>query len=109
MFSIMLFIFLCFLGIVALFYHQLRSQERMWHSLREEHARILAQLQALSQAAGLPTEDSPSSAEGASSSSALYDPYSRLSFDEPPFPVEKAASKHDPALDLHLDTPPRRD
>ena len=38
MFSLMLFIFLCFLGMLAVQFYMLRSQERLNRALRDEHA-----------------------------------------------------------------------
>ena len=47
MFSIMLFIFLCFFGILAVLYHMLRSQEKLCKSLHEEHAQMRVMLRSL--------------------------------------------------------------
>ena len=47
MFSIMLFIFLCFLGMLAVLFHMLRSQERLCQVLRDEHAQMRVLLRAM--------------------------------------------------------------
>ncbi len=47
MFSIMLFIFLCFLGMLAVLFHMLRSQERLCRILRDEHAQMRVLLRAI--------------------------------------------------------------
>lgn len=47
MFSIMLFIFLCFFGILAVLVYMLRSQERLVRQLHEEHAQLRLLLRAV--------------------------------------------------------------
>ena len=47
MFSIMLFIFLCFLGMLAVLFYMLRSQERLCQVLRDEHAQMRVLLRAM--------------------------------------------------------------
>ncbi|WP_291438894.1 hypothetical protein [Desulfovibrio sp.] len=47
MFSIMLFIFLCFFGILAVLVYMLRGQERLVTQLRDEHAQLRVLLRAM--------------------------------------------------------------
>ena len=47
MFSLMLFIFLCFLGMLAVQFYMLRSQERLNRALRDEHAQMRVLLRAM--------------------------------------------------------------
>lgn len=112
MFSIMLFIFLCFFGILAVLYHMLRSQEKLCRSLHEEHVQMRVLLRSLESrldaldvaaqantaipakgAAHLSPHPAPQPAE---------DPLLHLNFDEPAQSVS-AAPGVDPALDLHFD------
>ncbi len=102
MFSIMLFIFLCFLGMLAVLFYMLRSQERLCRILRDEHAqmRVLlrateSRLDALSGVAGpalRPTGVVPA-----------HDPLLHLSFEDPLQPGRDEKHATDPALDLHFD------
>ena len=110
MFSIMLFIFLCFFGILAVLYHMLRSQEKLCCSLREEHAQMRVLLRALeSRLDGLEAAEAPY-APGKSAAhltprpaaAPAEDPLLRLSFDEPAAAPQSPAGI-DPALDLHFD------
>lgn len=111
MLSLMIFIFLCFLGMLGMLYFMLRNQEKMCQTLREEHAQTRLLLRALESRlensvrgatppAGL---DSPQGQESAS----LHDPLLRLSFDEPAAPPQKTVA--DPALELHMDDLPLPD
>ena len=106
MFSIMLFIFLCFFGILAVLYHMLRSQEKLCKSLHEEHAQMRVLLRAMEarlDALGCPA---PKLAEAAvQATPAAQDPLLHLSFDAPA--AKKAAPRTpvvDPGLDLHMDS-----
>ena len=108
MFSIMLFIFLCFLGMLAVLFYMLRSQERLCQVLRDEHAqmRVLlrameSRLDALDGSAGSeprPTETLPA-----------RDPLLHLSFEDsaPSARTDRFGREDnpapDPALDLHFD------
>ena len=47
MFPFMMFIFLCFLGVLATLYHILRTQEKNFHQLEEEHAQLRVLLRAM--------------------------------------------------------------
>ncbi|MEG6594153.1 hypothetical protein V6C16_14470, partial [Desulfovibrio sp. 1188_IL3213] len=47
MFSIMLFIFLCFFGILAVLVYMMRGQERLVKQLRDEHAQLRVLLRAM--------------------------------------------------------------
>lgn len=47
MFSIMLFIFLCFFGILAVLVYMLRGQEQLVTQLRDEHAQLRVLLRAM--------------------------------------------------------------
>lgn len=108
MLSLMIFIFLCFLGMLGMLYFMLRNQEKMCQTLREEHAQTRLLLRALEsrlentvRGATPPADpDSPREPEA----SPLHDPLLRLSFDEPAAPPKKPAA--DPALELHMDDLP---
>lgn len=105
MFSIMLFIFLCFLGMLAVLFHMLRSQERLCRILRDEHAQMRVLLRAMeSRLDALSGADEP--APRPTGDLAGHDPLLRLSFEDPRQPgrpgrEEKPAT--DPTLDLHFD------
>ena len=112
MFSIMLFIFLCFFGILAVLYHMLRSQEKLCKSLHEEHAQMRMMLRSLE--SRLDAMDVAASAAAGSGNGATRlaprpapqpaeDPLLHLSFDDPAQSVCPAAPGLDPALDLHFD------
>ncbi len=113
MFSIMLFIFLCFFGILAVLYHMLRSQEKLCKSLHEEHVQMRVLLRSLeSRLDALDVaeqEDNALSTKGAAhlaprpAPQPAQDPLLHLSFDEPAAPSVSAAPAVDPALDLHFD------
>ena len=111
MFSIMLFIFLCFFGILAVLYHMLRSQEKLCRSLHEEHVQMRVLLRSLeSRLDGLDVteqETAPSLQSAARLAARpapqpAEDPLLHLSFDEPA-PSVSAPPAIDPALDLHFD------
>ena len=82
MFSLMLFIFLCFLGMLAVQFYMLRSQERLNRALRDEHAQMRVLLRAMEarlDALGCPA---PKLAETAvQATPAAQDPLLHLSFD----------------------------
>ena len=95
MFSLMLFIFLCFLGMLAVQFYMLRSHAQMRVLLRAMEARL--------DALGCPA---PKLAETAvQATPAAQDPLLHLSFDAPA--AKKAAPRTpvvDPGLDLHMDS-----
>ena len=105
MFSIMLFIFLCFLGMLAVLFYMLHSQERLCRILRDEHAQMRVLLRAMeSRLDALDGGDDP--APRPTGELSAHDPLLRLSFEEPlqpgrPERDDKPAT--DPALDLHFD------
>ncbi len=115
MFSFMLFIFLCFFGILAALFYMLRSQEKLCQSLREEHAQLRVLLRALESRLDVLCDahgegGAPSRAVDLSSRAAsAEDPLRRLSFDAPDAEAQprrgRGASEGvvDPALDLHFD------
>lgn len=114
MFSIMLFIFLCFFGILAVLYHMLRSQEKLCKSLHEEHAQMRVLLRSLeSRLDAIDAVETAAAPAGNRSAARLAprsapqpaeDPLLHLSFDEPAQNVgSSAAPGVDPALDLHFD------
>ena len=114
MFSIMLFIFLCFFGILAVLYHMLRSQEKLCKSLHEEHAQMRMMLRSLeSRLDAMEVATPAATGNGATrlaprpASHAVpqpaEDPLLHLSFDDPAQNVRPAAPGVDPALDLHFD------
>ena len=110
MFSIMLFIFLCFFGILAVLYHMLRSQEKLCKSLHEEHAQMRmmlrsleSRLDAMDVAAPAATGNGATRLAPRSAPQPAEDPLLHLSFDDPAQSVSPAAPGMDPALDLHFD------
>lgn len=115
MFSIMLFIFLCFFGILAVLYHMLRSQEKFCRALREEHAQMRVLLHAMElRLDALDSAQTPSASHNHTRSATRLvpqpaaqpaaDPLLHLSFDEPAAPQRATTpSGIDPALDLHFD------
>ena len=115
MFSIMLFIFLCFFGILAVLYHMLRSQEKLCKSLHEEHAQMRVMLRSLESRLDDLDVAAPAAAAGngatrlaprpASHAAAqpAEDPLLHLSFGDPAQSVSPAKPGVDPALDLHFD------
>lgn len=102
MFSLMLFIFLCFLGMLAVQFYMLRSQERLNRALRDEHAQMRVLLRAMEarlDALGCPAETA------VQATPAAQDPLLHLSFDAPA--AKKAAPRTpvvDPGLDLHMNS-----
>ncbi len=115
MFSIMLFIFLCFFGILAVLYHMLRSQEKLCKSLHEEHAQMRVMLRSLESrlddldvaapaavAGNGATRLAPRPASHAAAQPA-EDPLLHLSFGDPAQSVSPSTPGVDPALDLHFD------
>ena len=115
MFSIMLFIFLCFFGILAVLYHMLRSQEKLCKSLHEEHAQMRVMLRSLESRIDALDVAAPAAAAGngatrlaprpASHAAAqpAEDPLLHLSFGDPAQSVSPSKPGVDPALDLHFD------
>ncbi len=114
MFSVMLFLFLFFLGIVAIFYYLLRRQDELGLLLREDLSELRVLLRALesrmnqqaghANASGRRDEYNANNSENPSQTDAdIHDPLLRLSFDEPASKHSGAAKKHDPALELHFD------
>ena len=115
MFSIMLFIFLCFFGILAVLYHMLRSQEKLCQSLHEEHAQMRVMLRSLESRLDDLDVAAPAAAAGngatrlaprpASHAAAqpAEDPLLHLSFGDPAQSVSPSTPGVDPALDLHFD------
>ena len=112
MFSIMLFIFLCFFGILAVLYHMLRSQEKLCRALHEELAQMRVLLRSLESRLDALDMTEPADAEFSPRGAArlaprpapqpAQDPLLHLSFDEPAQSVSVAPDV-DPALDLHFD------
>lgn len=115
MFYLMLFMFFCFLGITALLFYLLRSQERYHNDMREEHAQISMRLQALEQAmTGHAGDTAPLAADRSVLTGIPAGALSHLSLDGPTeaqavptAPTRRPAPLHDPALELHLDAPRR--
>ena len=115
MFSIMLFIFLCFFGILAVLYHMLRSQEKLCKSLHEEHAQMRVMLRSLESRIDALDVAAPAAAAGngatrlaprpASHAAAqpAEDPLLHLSFGDPAQSASPSTPGVDPALDLHFD------
>ena len=115
MFSIMLFIFLCFFGILAVLYHMRRSQEKLCKSLHEEHAQMRVMLRSLESRLDDLDVAAPAAAAGngatrlaprpASHAAAqpAEDPLLHLSFGDPAQSASPSTPGVDPALDLHFD------
>lgn len=112
MFSIMLFIFLCFFGILAVLYHMLRSQEKLCKSLHEEHAQMRMMLRSLESRLDALDMTAPAPAAASNGAARLAprpapqpaeDPLLHLSFDDPAQSTSPSAPGVDPALDLHFD------
>lgn len=108
MFSIMLFIFLCFLGMLAVLFYMLRSQERLCQVLRDEHAQMRVLLRAMESRLDA-LEGSAGSEPRPAGTLPARDPLLHLSFEDP---VSSARTDRlgredkpapDPALDLHFD------
>lgn len=111
MFSIMLFIFLCFCGILAVLFYMLRSQERLCQTLRDEHAQLRLLLRAVEARLDAPCSVHGSAAEAANEGGAKFhsapplpehDSLLNLSFDAVGT-AHQPQVKTDPALDLHFD------
>ena len=115
MYSIMLFIYLCFFGILAVLYHMLRSQEKLCKSLHEEHAQMRVMLRSLESRLDDLDVAAPAAAAGngatrlaprpASHAAAqpAEDPLLHLSFGDPAQSASPSTPGVDPALDLHFD------
>ena len=116
MFSIMLFIFLCFFGILAVLYHMLRSQEKLCKSLHEEHAQMRVMLRSLESRLDAMDVAAPAAAATGNSATRIAprpashaapqpaeDPLLHLSFGDPAQSASPATPGVDPALDLHFD------
>ena len=115
MFSIMLFIFLCFFGILAVLYHMLRSQEKLCKSLHEEHAQMRVMLRSLESRLDDLDVAAPAAAAGngatrlaprpASHAAAqpAEDPLLLLCCGDPAQSASPSTPGVDPALDLHFD------
>ena len=114
MFSIMLFIFLCFFGILAVLYHMLRSQEKLCKSLHEEHAQMRVMLRSLESRIDALDVAAPAAAAGngatrlaprpaSHAAQPAEDPLLHLSFGDPAQSVSPSKPGVDPALDLHFD------
>lgn len=118
MFPFMMFIFLCFLGVLATLYHILRTQEKNFHQLEEEHAQLRVLLRAMESRLdeleiNVSAQDTAcATAEGNDNANRgavrlaprraqrpSDDDLLHLDFDSP-VPQENAV---DPALDLHFD------
>ncbi|MCX4309080.1 MAG: hypothetical protein OSJ28_02075 [Desulfovibrio sp.] len=109
MFSAMLFIFFCFFGILAMFFHVLWRQEQIAKSLKEENTQLRVLLRALesrmdylaqiclAEKGQLP--DSSIRDTRARADMAGIDPLLHLSFDEPGHPVE---GNDKTGMDIHL-------
>ena len=112
MFSIMLFIFLCFFGILAVLYHMLRSQEKLCKSLHEEHAQMRVMLRSLESRLDDLDVAAPAAAATGNGATRLAprpapqpaeDPLLHLSFGDPAQSASPSTPGVDPALDLHFD------
>ena len=103
MLSLMLFMFLCFLGMLGMFFYMLRSQEKMCQTLRAEHAQTRLLLRALESRLERnmtgPAEEHPAPSSAAAAPS--QEPLLHLSFDTPASAPGRPAV--DPGLDLHFD------
>lgn len=107
MLSLMIFVFLCFLGMLGMLYFMLRNQEKMCQTLREEHAQTRLLLRALESRLENTMRGtvSPAGLDDTQEAESMpqHDPLLHLSFDEPAAPPSKSPA--DPALELHMDDP----
>lgn len=110
MFPFMLFMFFCFLGVLAMLYHMLRTQEKNFRLLQEEHAQMRVLLRAMESRLDVLDEDAEAAGgRGGAARAATRlaprpadDDLLRLNFDAPG-PQGGAPAAVDPALDLHFD------
>ncbi|WP_297669851.1 hypothetical protein [uncultured Desulfovibrio sp.] len=114
MFPFMLFMFFCFLGVLVMLYHMLRTQEKSFRLLQEEHAQMRVLLRAMESRLDVLDEDAEAAGvrDGAAKAATRLAPRPaarpadddllRLSFDAPG-PQGDAPAAVDPALDLHFD------
>jgi hypothetical protein len=93
MFPFMLFIFLCFFGILAVLLYALRRQNRIYHALHDEHEQLFTLLR------GIEAQQNAVAAgsDVAGNTSPLPD--------APPSPIGRLDfTPEDTGLDLHFDT-----
>lgn len=99
--SIMIFMFLCFSGLVVMFYFIMRSQEKFYESMRDEHAQMRVMLRVMeSKLADLAgeTPDAPARRQDETPT----DPLLNLSMN-----TDRQADGQDNGLELRFD--PRED
>lgn len=95
--SMMLFIFLCFVGLFIMFFCILRGQEKMYAAQREEHAHVRLQLRAMEahlRALGGEASDQPEAR-----SMPISDPLASLSMGNATAPGDRHVNE----LELHFD------
>lgn len=97
MFSIMLFIFLCFFGILAVLVYMLRCQEKLVRQLREDHAQLRVMLRALESRL-----DFPDGSQSAVADASLAD----VSFNDAPEQQDHAAPAFSTETALDMDSNP---
>lgn len=100
MFSFILFIFLCFFGILAALYHMQRSQEQFRQDLREELARMRELLQELQPQS---RTRAPAGDAGRPGREKTREPLDHLSLDTAREPQKPSPMPTDPALELRFE------
>lgn len=100
MFSFMLFIFLCFFGILAALFHMQRSQEQFRQSLREDLARMREMLQELQPQSRM---RAPAGDAGRLGREKTREPLDHLSMDAARALQQPSPMPTDPALELRFE------
>lgn len=90
MFSIMLFIFLCFFGILAVLVYMLRCQEKLVRQLREDHAQLRVMLRAMESRLDYPGGSQPSAADVSAADVSVNDSLEQQDYAAPAFSTETA-------------------
>lgn len=90
MFSIMLFIFLCFFGILAVLVYMLRCQEKLVRQLREEHDQLRVMLRTMEARLDFPDGRQPSAADVNVADVSVNDASEQQDYAAPAFSTETA-------------------
>ena len=88
MFSIMLFIFLCFFGILAVLVYMLRCQEKLVRQLREEHTQLRMMLRAMESRLDYPDGSQPAAADVSAADVSVNDSPGQQDYATPAFSAE---------------------
>lgn len=90
MFSIMLFIFLCFFGILAVLVYMLRCQEKLVRQLREEHTQLRMMLRAMESRLDYPDGSQPAAADVSAADAGVNNVPEQQDYASPAFSMETA-------------------